>query len=86
MALAVDHETKPRSLSHVLGGEERFKHLVEQAAGDTLPCVAHRDHDVVARLNLAVHAGVVLVEHDILGFERQLAAVRHGIARIQGEV
>src|SRR6267142_4118820 len=35
---AVDHaETKPRSLADVLGGEERFKHLVEQAAGDSLP-------------------------------------------------
>ena len=30
--------------------------------------------------------GVVLVEHDVPGFERQLAAVRHGVARIQGEV
>ena len=38
----------------------------QQIAGDSPTRVAHRDHDVAARLNLAVHAGVVLVEHDIL--------------------
>ncbi len=84
---AVDHaETEPRSLSDLLGGEERFKHLVEQAAGDSCPGVAHRNHDIVARINLAAHGGVVLVEHDILGFQRQLATVRHSVPRIQGEV
>ncbi len=84
---AVDHaETEPRSLSDVLGGEERFKHLFELAGGDPLAGVAHRDHDVVARIDLAAHGGIILVEHHILGFQRQLAAVRHGVPRIQGEV
>ena len=84
---AVDHaETEPRPLSDVLGGEERLEHLVEQAAGNSLAGVAHRDHDVVARLDLAAHAWVVLVEYDIPGFQRQLAAIRHRVTRVERKV
>ena len=84
---AVDHaETEPRPLSNVLGGEERLEHLVEQAAGDSLAGVAHRDHDVVAGLDLAAHARVVLVEYDVPGFERQLAAIRHRVTGVESQI
>ena len=48
--------------------------------------VADGDHDVIAGRDLAVHAGVVFVEKDVAGLQRQLAAVGHGVARIQREI
>ena len=48
--------------------------------------IADGDHDVVARRDLAVHAGVVFVEIDVAGLQRKLAAIGHGVARIEREV
>ena len=48
--------------------------------------VAHRDHDVVARRHLGVHAGIGLVEIGVLGFDREPAAVRHRVARVDRQV
>ena len=50
------------------------------------PAVAHRDHDVVARLELDGHARDSSRPAPIPGFERQLAAIRHRVTRIQCEV
>ena len=48
--------------------------------------VADRDHHVIAGRDLAVHARVALVEEDVAGLERELAAVGHGIARVDRQI
>ena len=60
--------------------------LSSRCGGNSGAGVADGDHDVVAGRDLAVHAGVVFVEIDVAGLERELAAVGHGVARVQGQI
>ena len=54
---------------------------VHAAAG-----VADREHYVIPRLQRRVLGSIDFVQVDGIGFEDELAAVRHGIAGIDGEV
>src|SRR2546428_274924 len=71
------------SLAHLLGREERLEHLVANRRRDALAGVLHGDHHITSRLSLAVRPGVVLVEMDVAGLDHELAAVRHGVARVE---
>ena len=53
-----------------------------------MPCagIAHRQHDVASGLDGLVVAGIVCVELRVGSFERELPAVRHGVAGIEGQV
>ena len=56
------------------------------AGGNAGSGIAHRDHGVAAGPDVAVHPGVVFVEKDQAGLDDQLAAVRHGVAGVEGEI
>ena len=83
-----EHHAEPEAgaLADLLGGEEGIEHPLDQRCGDSGAGIAHRDHHIVAGHDLAVHAGVVLVEIDVAGLERELAAIGHGVARVEGKV
>ena len=84
---AVHHaEAEAGALAGPLRGEERVEHLVEHVSRNAGPGIAHGDHGVAAGPDVAVHPGIVLVEHDRAGFDDQLAAVRHGVAGVEGEI
>src|SRR3979490_2603364 len=84
---AVDHaQPEAGALAGPLGGEERVEHLVEDAGGNADAGIAPRDQGIVARFDVAVHAGVILVEIDRTGFEDKLAAVRHGVAGVERKI
>jgi hypothetical protein len=53
---------------------------------DTQPVVAHSEHDVGAGTNADVMARVGIVEIEILGFDGEIAAVGHRLARIYHQV
>ena len=48
--------------------------------------VGHDEHDVRAGLHRRVSGGVLLVDVDVARLDRQLPAVGHGVARVDGEV
>ena len=79
-------QTKAGALADLLGGEEGIEHLFQVCGRDPGAGVAHGNHDIVADRDLAVHARVAFVEIDVVGLERELAAIRHGVARVQGKV
>ena len=51
-----------------------------------VPVSRHREHHVGTRRHREVRRRVVLVELDVGGLDRQRAAVRHGVARVDREV
>ena len=83
-----EHHAEPEAgaLADLLGGEEGIEHPLDEGGGDAGAGVAHGDHHIIARRDLAVHAGVVFVEIDVAGLERELAAIGHGIARVEGKI
>ena len=84
---AVDHaETKAGSLADFLGGEERIEHPFQVLGRNSGAGVAHRDHDIGSRRDLDIHVRIGLIEIDVLGLDREAAAVRHGVARIQRQI
>ncbi len=48
--------------------------------------VADGDHHIIPDRDLAVHARIALIEIDVVGLQRELAAGRHGIAGIQRKI
>ena len=83
-----EHHAEPEAgaLADLLGGEEGIEHPFEQRGGNAGAGVADGDHDIVAGRDLAVHARIVFVEKDVAGLERELAAVGHGVARIDRQI
>ena len=51
-----------------------------------VPVSRHGEHHVGAGRDVVVGAGVLVVELDVRGLDGQLAALRHGVARVDGEV
>jgi hypothetical protein len=50
------------------------------------PLIGYRKENVLAGFDICVKGGVVLVEISIAQLDRELAAISHGVARIQSEV
>ena len=48
--------------------------------------VGHREHDVLARNDFGLRGGIFVIEVDISRFDRELSAVRHRIARVDGKI
>ena len=82
------HHAQPQAgaLADILGGEERLEHFFQNVRRHAAAGVAHRDHHVGARAHLRVRLRIGLVEDDVAGFERELAAVRHRVARIDRKI
>ena len=85
---AVDHgKSQAGSLSDRLGGEEwidRFGHHVRRHPGSR---VRNADDDVVAWFNIVLERRCNAASRSsIRRFDRQPTAIRHGVARIDGEI
>src|SRR5258707_11526064 len=83
---AVHHREAEASALGAFGGEERLEDprlgfIVHPDAG-----VADGEHDVVACGERGVSTREMFVEGDVRGLNGQLAALRHGIARVDGKV
>ena len=79
-------EAEAGALARRLGREERLEQVARHLLGHAHAGVADREHHVLARQHALVLARVVLVELDVLGLDRQHAAVRHGVARVDHQV
>ena len=84
---SVDHaEAEARPLIDVLGGEKGFEHIVQDRGGNAVPGIGHRDQHVIPGSDIAVRAGVFLVEDDVAGLDGELAAVRHRVAGVERQI
>jgi hypothetical protein len=77
-------KAEPGSLR--LGGVERLEHLALRIRRHAAAGVAQRDQHVVARRDFFICRAVALVEEAVRGFDRQLAAIGHRIARVDRDV
>ena len=79
-------QTQPGAFAFFLGREERLEQVglglgVHPAAG-----VAYPQHDVSARLDGHVGAGIVLVQLHVSRLDRELAALRHRVASVDCQI
>ena len=72
----------PTSLVVKNGSKARSSDLPRHADAG----VGDADHDILAGRHLGLPGRVALVEMGVGGLDRELAAVRHGVARIDREV
>ena len=79
-------EAKTGALTDALGGEEGFKGARGYVRRHACSVVADRNHNVLACRHFLMIARIGLVERDVRCFNRQPPAVRHGVARVDGEV
>src|SRR5256885_1157007 len=79
-------EAEPGAFSLRFGGEEGLEDPSSSLGTHANAGVAHREHGVGPRLHDRVLAGIRFVELHVGGFDRQLTARGHGIARIHGEI
>jgi hypothetical protein len=79
-------EAKPGPLTQFLGGEERFEGTTDHIGSHADTRIRHANNHVLARWQLRIHPAVVLVYVNVCALKRQLSAIWHGIARIDGEV
>ena len=84
---AVDlRKPQARAVSDVLGREERIEGLGLHLRRHSAAGVRHGQHDILAGHHFGLRGGVFFIEMNIRGFDRQLAAIRHRVARIDGEI
>src|SRR4051812_20704443 len=79
-------EIKAGASADFLGGEKGFEYSIEKFGGNSGAAVADGNHDIIADRDLAMHARIIFVEKDVAALERELAAVGHGVAGVQGKV
>ena len=79
-------ESKPGSVTDVLGGEERIERLCLHVRRHSASVVRHRQHDVLAGQHLVLGRSVFFVQMDVRGLQRQLAPVRHGVPGVHGQI
>src|SRR6185437_15666970 len=79
-------KSKSRAAADLLGREERLEDLLHHVGAHAGAGIAHFDQDIFAGgdMLLAELARGRLI--DIGGADKELAAIRHGVARIDGEV
>ena len=78
-------ESQPSTLWS-LGSEERIEDMHLRLGVHTHAGIADRQHDVLTGPNRRVIARIVLIERDVLSFDCQFAAVRHGVAGVYSQV
>ena len=82
---AVHHgEPEPRALSHALGGEERFEDALEHIGRHAVPSVAHLQSHPRSRWWQI--GSRLLLDVDIVEFDREQTAIGHRVARIHREI
>ena len=84
---AVDgREPEPGALADILGGVEGVENLVDDLRRDAGAGVLDLDQHIFAERHPLVLERRALLGADIRRAQRELAAVRHGIARIDREI
>ena len=78
-------QSKPGTLG-TLRGEERLEDARLRLVVHSDAGVADGQHDVLARHQRCVRPGKDLVERDVGRLNRQLAALRHGVARVHRQI
>ena len=79
-------EPEPGAAPDFLGGEERLEDLLHHLRRHAGAGVAHFDQHVFAGLHAVLTEGEQVALGDIGGADRELAAVRHGVARIHRKI
>ena len=84
---AVDHgEAKTRAFADLLRREERLEDLVLHLRRDAMAEILDLDRDIFGRGQRIVVEGGAFGRRHIAGAQRDLAAVRHGVARIDDQI
>ena len=78
-------QPEPGAGPALLGGEERVERLIDHLGGHASAGVANGDEHILAG-HEAGPGGLRLVQHGVGGLDDELAAIRHGIARVDHEV
>src|SRR6185437_13890132 len=79
-------QPKAGALPELLGGEERLEGAIDYLAGHAGAGVADANGDVLAGRQIGIDTAILLIGIDVGAFYRQLAAGRHGVARVDGEI
>jgi len=79
-------QSQSSALSGTLGGEERLEEVAARGFGHSDAGVGQRDHHVLARTHAQALGGEALVEMHQGGLNGELAAMGHGVARIDRQV
>ena len=74
------------ALAFWLGGEERLEHPAHHFWCHAGAGIADRQHDILARIDLAMLDGIGVVEMGVGDFQGQLAAVRHGVTGVDRQI
>ena len=79
-------EPQPGAVSNFLGREEGIKGPCYHVRRHTGARVGHGQHDVLTREHFRLRGGILFIEMNIGRFERQLAAIWHRVASVDGEI
>src|ERR1700730_659808 len=79
-------EAEAGSRAGLLGGEERFEDAGLGGGFHTVAGVGNGDDHVVSTLDRRMEMGVLAVDEKILRIDGELAAERHGVAGVDGEI
>ena len=79
-------QAKPCPLADLLGGEERIENLVDDLRRDARAGVGDFDQHVVGGRHALVAIRRAFLRGDVGGAHRELAAIRHGVARVDREI
>ena len=83
----MDMEEQTRSKASArLRREERLEGMVEHFGRHPVTGIGHANDDVLARGKLRNGADILLVDKHIGGFNGELAAIRHGVARVDSQI
>jgi hypothetical protein len=84
---AVDHaESQAAALPNLLGRKEGFKDLINPIGGNAHASVSDCQDDIVSGCDLTIPGRMVFVEMYDITFYCEIAAVGHGVTRVDGQV
>jgi hypothetical protein len=84
---AINHaESQPSALADWFGGKKRLKRLLGNRLRHAASAVGDRDHDVGTVSHVGHRTTAALPAFDVTGRDRQLAAIRHGVSRIDRQI
>jgi len=84
---AVDSgETEAGAFAGLLGGEERFEDAGLGGGVHAVTGVGNGEENVVSEFHGSMKVGVGVVDEEVLGFDGEPAAQRHGVTGVDGEI
>ena len=79
-------EPETRSFSFLFGGEKWIENSFSCFFAHAGAGIADGQHNILTRQHADVLAGIFAVEFGAGGFDRQTAALRHGVTRIHDQI